>query len=214
MDSAHRNMWRSGVLLALFALTGTAIVAVTQQLTRERIAASERAATIRTLHTLVPMTEHDNDLYADRISVSSPQYLGSREPLTVYRARHQDMPVAAILTAVAPDGYSGAIRLLVAVSADGSLRGVRIIDHHETPGLGDGIEAEKSPWVEGFRDKSLQSPDGDGWRVKKDGGIFDQFTGATITPRAVVRAVHNALLYFQANRDALFAPATHTEQAP
>ena len=108
-----------------------------------------------------------------------------------------------LLRAVAPDGYSGSIQLLVAVLADGSLAGVRVLAHKETPGLGDKIELKKSPWIQSFTGKSLQNPDEAGWGVKKDKGQFDQFAGATITPRAVVKAVHHALQYFDAHRGEL-----------
>ena len=111
---------------------------------------------------------------------------------------------AAVLTAVAPEGYGGGIRLLVAINYDGTLAGVRVLSHHETPGLGDKIEAERSDWILQFEGLSLENPAPRNWRVKKDGGRFDQFTGATITPRAVVAAVYDALVYFEAHREALF----------
>lgn len=88
---------------------------------------------------------------------------------------------------------------------DGTLAGVRVIAHRETPGLGDAIDEERSDWIYDFKDKSLQNPSTDRWRVKRDSGAFDQFTGATITPRAVVKAIHNTLIYFQSNRDAIFS---------
>lgn len=111
-----------------------------------------------------------------------------------------------MMIVTAPDGYNGDIRLLIGINAAGSILGVRVISHRETPGLGDPIEAEKSDWIHGFKQKSLKTPQSSGWAVKKDGGEFDQFTGATISPRAVVRAVHTTLLYFKANKQALFVP--------
>jgi electron transport complex protein RnfG len=113
--------------------------------------------------------------------------------------------VALVIAAVAPDGYSGSIRLLVGINRDGSLAGVRTLAHRETPGLGDRIEAQRDDWILGFAGKSLDRPALQAWRVKRDGGVFDQFTGATITPRAVVRAVKNSLIYYRDNREALFA---------
>ena len=122
----------------------------------------------------------------------------------MYRARLRGEPVAAIFRSIAPDGYSGKIHLLVGVYIDGSLAGVRVVKHAETPGLGDAVEIRKSSWIEDFAGKSLTNPSQDRWRVKRDGGDFDQFTGATITPRAVVAAVRNTLLYYQQNTDMIF----------
>jgi electron transport complex protein RnfG len=115
--------------------------------------------------------------------------------------------VAAVLASIAPDGYAGTIKLLVGINYDGSIAGVRVVSHKETPGLGDAIEAERSDWILGFNGHSLREPGEERWKVKKDGGIFDQFSGATITPRAIVAAVHNTLSYYQNNREALFAAA-------
>lgn len=207
MGPLARNMLISALLLGGFAVIGTAIVAWTQDVTRERIAENERAALLRKLHILVPREAHDNDMYEDRIRVRAPDALGSPFALPVYRARQNGEPVAAILTAVAPDGYSGPIRLLVAVRHDSTLAGVRVLSHRETPGLGDAIEASRSDWIHDFEGKSLGEPPAEQWRVRRDGGVFDQFTGATITPRAVVDAVRRALVYFEAHRDELFEPA-------
>jgi electron transport complex protein RnfG len=112
--------------------------------------------------------------------------------------------MAAIFNSIAPNGYSGKIHLLVGVFADGSVAGVRAVKHSETPGLGDAIETQKSDWIFSFNDRSLSSPVPSNWLVKKDGGDFDQFTGATITPRAIVLAVKNTLLYYQQNADSIF----------
>jgi len=124
----------------------------------------------------------------------------------------QGEPVALVIEALAPDGYSGTIRLLVGINIDGSLGGVRVVAHRETPGLGDAIEEERSDWILGFTGKSLQDPPLQKWAVKKDGGAFDQLTGATITPRAVVKAVRQALLYYRDQKDALFAREETTDQ--
>jgi len=137
----------------------------------------------------------------------APEWLGTQEPVTVYRARKHGQPVALFATPVAPDGYSGPIQLLIGVRADGALAGVRVLSHKETPGLGDGIDEKRSPWILAFTGKSLSDPGPDGWKVKKDGGAFDQFTGATITPRAVVKATHKFLEYVQTHREQLFAPS-------
>jgi len=203
-------MLRSALILAVFAMAGVGLVALSFEGTRERIAANERAALLRSLHALVMPEEHDNDIFSDMVQVTSPDWLGTEDPVAVYRARKAGRPVAVVLTPVAPDGYKGSIRLLVGVYHEGTLAGVRIIGHQETPGLGDAVEERRSDWVHGFDGRSLQDPGSDGWKVKRDGGVFDQFTGATITPRAVVGAVYRALQYFATNRDKLFADTPET----
>jgi len=130
--------------------------------------------------------------------------LGTKESVPVFRARKDGKPVALAITPVAPDGYVGPIKLLVAISVDGTILGVRVLSHHETPGLGDAIEEKRSNWVLGFNGHSLSNPEDKGWHVRRDGGQFDQFTGATITPRAVVKAVHKALKFYELNKDKLF----------
>jgi electron transport complex protein RnfG len=194
------------LILGLFAVAGTGLVALTHDGTAERIAENERQSLLRSLHQIITPDSHDNDIYTDTIEVSNP-LLGTNQPVMVYRARLGKLPVAAVIASIAPDGYAGTIKLLVGINYDGTLAGVRVVSHRETPGLGDAIEAERSDWVLGFNRRSLEEPDEKRWKVKKDGGVFDQFSGATITPRAIVGAVHNTLRYFQNNREALFAAA-------
>lgn len=205
---SYRPVLISTIFLFLFAVIGSGLVSFTFDSTAERIADNQRKALLKSLNELVPSDRYDNDIFADTLYVNSRELLGTDDPVPVYRARKNGWPVAAVLAAVAPDGYSGAIRLLVAVNLDGTLAGVRVVQHRETPGLGDAIEAERSDWILGFKGKSLTNPLKKGWKVKRDGGTFDQFTGATITPRAVVKAVHKALLYFQLHAHSLF------EQSP
>lgn len=201
---SYRPILISAIFLFLFAVIGSGLVAFTFDSTAERIADNQRKALLKSLNELVPSNRYDNDIFADTLYADSSELLGSDEPVPVYRARKNGWPVAAVLATVAPDGYNGTIRLLVAVNLDGTLAGVRVVQHRETPGLGDSIEAERSDWIQGFRGKSLTDPAKKGWKVKRDGGTFDQFTGATITPRAVVKAVHKALLYFQLDAHSLF----------
>ncbi len=203
-----RSMLGSGLILAAFAVAGVSLVALSFEATHERIAANQRAALLRSLHALVKPEEHDNDIFTDVIEVSSGRWLGTEEPVAVYRARKADAPVAAVLTPTAPDGYNGRMGLLVGIYYNGTLAGVRVVSHRETPGLGDAVEERRSEWIHSFDGRSLQDPTADGWRVKRDGGDFDQFTGATITPRAVVKAVHRALQYFVSHRDELFEQAS------
>lgn len=197
----------TAVILFLFGSIGTGLVAFTYDNTRERIAANERETLLRKLHALIAPGSHDNDLFADTLLIDDPALAGTQAPVTAYRARKDNRPVALILAPVAPDGYSGSIRLLVGINYNGTLAGVRVIAHRETPGLGDGIEEDRSDWIYGFDGKSLENPPLEQWEVKKDGGRFDQMTGATITSRAVLKAVRKSLLYYRAHRDELFAPA-------
>jgi electron transport complex protein RnfG len=201
----YRSSAITAVILFLFAVIGTGLVAVTYDSTAERIAANERERLLRKLHVLVPPARHDNDLFADTLSVQDEVLLGTPGPVTVYRARRGDQPVALVMAPVAPDGYSGSIRLLVGINYDGTLTGVRVVTHRETPGLGDAIEEERSDWIYGFSGKSLENPPPSRWEVRKDGGDFDQLTGATITPRAIVGAVRRSLLYYREHREVLFS---------
>lgn len=203
MTSIRKNMFINAVFLGLFTIAGTAIVAFIHDKTQQRIADNKRDYTLRKLHELISPDMHDNDLNTDVIKVNDP-LLARDADMTVYRARKKNKPVAAIIECIAPDGYSGNIRLLVAVNYNGSLAGVRATEHLETPGLGDAIEANKSDWIHIFKGKSLNKPDSEHWQVRRDGGEFDQITSATITSRAVVKATHNVLKYFKANRKALF----------
>jgi len=203
-----KHMSISAVLLGLFAIVGTGLVAWTYQETESKIADNERAFLLSNLHTLIRPDEHNNELIHDTIEVTNKQLLGSPKPITIYRARKNGKPVAAILNVIAPDGYNGRINLLVAIRYSGELAGVRVVAHNETPGLGDAIDASRSDWIHSFDGKSLDNPQPAGWAVKKDGGVFDQFTGATITPRAVVKAVHNALKYYSENRQMIFQQET------
>jgi len=202
---------RSSLLLGVIALLGTALLAGVNELTHERIIEQEKRRVLQQLNEIVPTALYNNDLLADKIEINDPAFFRHSAPVTVYRARMNDQPVAVMMIVTAPDGYNGDIRLLAGISASGTIFGVRVISHRETPGLGDPIDIEKSDWILGFNQKSLENPDNGDWAVKKDGGQFDQFTGATISPRAVVRAVHDSLRYFAANRQMLFDTPIETE---
>jgi electron transport complex protein RnfG len=193
------------VVLVLLAAGLTAMIAVVAGITHERIAHNEQAWITQRLDALVPPAMHDNDLLADSIAVTSPDLLGSAQPVRIYRARRGGAPVAAVIRAIAPDGYRGPIELLVAVGQDGRLIGVQVIRHNETPGLGDAFESRDVHWLDRFRGRSLTDPPTQHWTVRRDGGDFDAFTGATITPRAIIKAVRNALDYYQRNSQRIFA---------
>lgn len=205
MADLKKHILRVGVVLGIFAIVATTMVAYTEQNTRQQIKENERQALLDAINILIPQEQYDNAILQDTILLPATESLGTEEPTQVFRARKQDQPVAVILTVVAPNGYSGRIKMLVGIYNDGTLAGVRVINHKETPGLGDKIDASRSDWIKQFEGLSLENPSSAKWKVKKDGGAFDQFTGATITPRAVVRAVKGSLEYFKNHREALFA---------
>ena len=191
-----------------FTVIGTSILAITYLQTKERIEQSEQQEKLKLIQQLIPAASFDNDIVADTQSLAADSLLGTKTSTTAYRARLQNQPAAVVLEAIAPDGYSGRISLIIAIKADGTLSGVRVVEHKETPGLGDYIELAKSAWIQGFDGKALLPQHDADWQVKKDGGQFDYMAGATITPRAVVKATHHALQYFAQHRDELFAAAT------
>jgi electron transport complex protein RnfG len=200
----HKQVLTTASLLMIFAIIGSGIVGLTYQNTYERIKLNEQRVLLRKLNTILSPDEYDNDLLVDQIVLEKDSLLGTSETSKAYLAYKNNKPVAIVLSPVAPNGYSGPINLLVGIYHDGTIAGVRVVKHRETPGLGDSVESQRSDWILGFDDKSLQNPTTKKWKVKRDGGEFDQFTGATITPRAVVSAVHSALLYFQEHRKELF----------
>lgn len=201
--SNNRYILVSGLILGLFAVVGTALVGVTHQVTADKIADNERLALLRKLNQILPSEKYDNDLLHTTISLEADNRLGQEKPSTIYIAKRENEISAMIFPVIAPKGYSGEIKMLVGINIDGTLAGVRIVSHKETPGLGDVMEINKSDWVLGFNGKSLNEPDERKWKVKRDGGAFDQFTGATITPRAVVQAVHLCLVYFDRHKKEL-----------
>jgi len=194
-----------GLILAAFAIGATALVALTESATHDKIIENERLTLLAAIDALIPQHKYNNDILDDTLLLAPTSQLGTEEDTIIYRARMNDQSVAIILTTIAPNGYNGRIKLLAGIYYDGSLAGVRVISHKETPGLGDKINEKKADWILKFNGLSLQNPDVSKWKVKKDGGQFDQFTGATITPRAVVTAVKKTLQYFDKNRDELFA---------
>lgn len=205
MMTKTKSILLSGAVLGAFAIGGVSLVAVTQGSVSERIADNQHWAMKRKLDTILPAEQVNNDPLQDSIQVSASELLGA-DSTQIYRARQDEAPVAVVLEPVVPDGYAGPIKLLVSVLSDGTLGGVRVVSHHETPGLGDKIEEAKSDWVLDFNGKSLTNPPLEKWAVKRDGGEFDQFTGATITPRSIVNAVRDTLLYVQQQGEALYKP--------
>ena len=148
--------------------------------------------------------EYDNDLAADRVRINMPTHFGTEATVDVYRAGLGGNRVGLIFSPVRARGYNGIMELAVGIRYDGTLAGVRILEHRETPGLGDQIHQDNSPWIHGFAGRSLDNTPGEGWAVENDGGLFDQVSGATSSQRAVIRAVEHTLNYYMTNRDSLF----------
>jgi electron transport complex protein RnfG len=198
----------NSLILGIFALITAALLAVTHEGTKERIADAKREVEKRALLEIVPLDRHNNDILIDTLEVP-PQYssvLGIKSG-NINIARDGNKLVAVIVPAVAPDGYSGDIQMIIGINVDGTIAGVRVISHNETPGLGDKVDIKKNNWILGFNGKSLTNPKPQNWKVKKDKGSFDQFTGATITPRAVVQQVLKTLQYYQEDKTRLLKAA-------
>lgn len=194
MSAVLTSVRRSAIGLGLFAVITGGTIALTQMVTRDRIAYEVAKAEAAALFEIIPQKDHDNQLINDTLALPDDSRF-SDSPVLAWVARRGGEPFGLIIPAVAPDGYSGDIRLLVGVDRSGTVLGVRVTSHRETPGLGDAIELRKSDWITSFDGRSLSNPEAPGWTVRKNGGIFDQFTGATITPRAVVKAVERTLRF-------------------
>lgn len=213
--SAVRTSLRTAAIMIVFTLLFTAVMAFTYDTTRHAIEASAQEEQMRLINEVLPMERYDNLLLDDAIAIGSAAALGADGSKRVWRARKGGVPVALVLEATASDGYGGRIELIVAVAADGSVGGVRVTAHKETPGLGDYIDPKKDrnkikPWVGQFNDISWSQVDAAQWTVRKDGGAFDYRTGATISARAVTRAVGRAVGYAVEHGDALYAAAAGT----
>lgn len=191
------------VVLAIVCVL-TAVLFILHARTHERILANQQSGLSQSIDALLPPGSYDNDILADKFFVTAPDLLGSDRPVPIYRARRNGTPVAALIRPIAPDGYRGAIELLVAIAYDGTLLGVQVLAHDETPGLGDAFETREADWLANFKGLSLGNPPQQRWTVRKDGGDFDAFTGATITPRAIVRAVRKSLEFYRTGRDRIF----------
>lgn len=203
---ALKNALRTGTILLVFALVATAVLAFTHARTEPTITRSQQAEKLVLINQVLPAALYNNDLLASQQEVAPDDLLGTRQPSAAWIARRGGEVTAVVLEAIAPDGYSGNIALLIGIGIDGTVTGVRVTAHRETPGLGDYIVRSKSPWIEQFVGKSLTDPEAKYWKVAKDGGRFDARAGATITPRAVVKAVSSALDYFARHRAAFVAP--------
>ena len=199
----------SGTVLALFAAITSVAIGWTYLGTKAQIDFEVRRSEARQLLEIFPPDTHDNEIIDDVFEVAAETaLLGIRESRQGYRVRQGSNVIGVILPATARDGYSGDIRALVGVRRDGSVAGVRVVAHRETPGLGDKVDLRKSDWILDFNERSLTNPALRAWNVEKEGGVFDQFTGATVTPRAVILATRRALEYATLNARILFETET------
>lgn len=195
-----QSIQKNGLRLAIFAIGTTALVALTNAFTAGQIKSQEQKQLQSVLNQVIPNTMHDNHLTQSCILLPS-QTKVTKRPLPAYIATKDGKPTAIAIETYAPEGYSGPIKLVVGLNMQGTVLGSRVLVHKETPGLGDKIDLRVSDWMLSFNQKSVTPDNLSTWAVKKDGGEFDQFTGATITPRAVVKAVKNTSLYFTKHKD-------------
>ena len=205
------TMGKNGLALAVFAVITTGLISLTYFGTRDQITLQQQQKLLSILNAVIDEGSYDNSIQLDCALVTSVEMLGSDQPQHIYRATKQGRPVAAAIETTAPDGYSGKIQLVVGVTSSkldsAKVTGVRILDHKETPGLGDKIDLRINDWVLDFDNQVYTAEMASNWAVKKDGGQFDQFTGATITPRAVVNAVRASVEYYLANKTTIFSAA-------
>ncbi|MFT6791131.1 MAG: electron transport complex protein RnfG [Cellvibrionaceae bacterium] len=204
--SLSHSISKNSLLLFGFAIVAAGLLSATYQGTKDTIAEAERRAAEKALLEIIPASRIDNNLLLDTLKIPefAAEQLGLSAEEEIHIARKNGEIIAVIVPAIAPDGYSGDVKMIVGVNANGSIAGVRVLTHGETPGLGDKIDLKKSDWITSFKGKSLERPSPELWKVKKDGGAFDQFTGATITPRAVVKQVREVLEFVKANEKRLF----------
>lgn len=198
----HKSIGYQTLLLGVMALLASALLAIAHVKTHEEILLRKKEDLLTSLGQVIPSTYHDNDLTQDTVEVTYHGIDVRKDNILVYRAL-KEQKVTAVAFEVSGYGYSSPIVLVMGVDRDGVLLGVRTVSHTETPGLGDNIEIKKTKWITSFNGHSLTNTTKKQWAVKKDGGEFDQFTGATITPRTVVQTVHKGLQFFSEHRDQL-----------
>ncbi|MEI8599514.1 electron transport complex subunit RsxG [Vibrio sp. M60_M31a] len=194
---------KNGLTLAIFACATTGLVALTQYLTEDQIKQQERKQLLSVLNQVIPESMHDNALTQACTMVSSPE-LGAYA-MPAYIATKNGEPTAIAIESIAPDGYNGEIKVITGIDSEGKILGTRVLSQKETPGLGDKIDLRVSDWILSFTGKEVTEANWNSWRVRKDGGDFDQFTGATITPRAVVKVVRNTVNYVNNTRDEILS---------
>ncbi len=198
---------KNALILGTSAVLCVFAVAAVNQITKAEIEQQQLASKLKTLVEVMPELAGNTTVLNDCVAVLDSQLLGKDAKQKIYRYRAEDQVKAYLIETTAPDGYSGAIEVLAAITPDSEVLGVRVLSHKETPGLGDKIELRKNPWILSFNGQTVASAADKSFAVKKDGGQFDQFAGATITPRAVVKAVKNAAVYIQQHPELASLPA-------
>jgi electron transport complex protein RnfG len=191
----QKSMMVHGVILGIFCLGFGLMLAITDRLTEKDIVARALEDRLNSLSQVIPESIHDNNLVKDAIVMKDAQ----GNEITVYRATNAGN-VTGLAYEIFGSGYAGRIKLMLGIDAEGKVLGVRVLAHKETPGLGDKIETKKGDWILRFAGLSIGNPPVEKWKVKKDGGQFDQFAGATITPRGVVKAIREGLEFFATNK--------------
>ncbi|WP_426356838.1 electron transport complex subunit RsxG [Pseudocolwellia sp. HL-MZ19] len=205
----RKAIQKNANVLAIFAIVCTAVVGIVHSLTKEEIELQKQKQLLDRLSQVIDPSTYNNQIIEDCIMIphsttEAGEEINSQTAHAAYIASFNETPVAIAITTTAPDGYNGNIDIIVGITTHGVVSGVRVLEHKETPGLGDKIELERNPWITSFASKKIIATPDPRWNVAKDGGMFDQFTGATITPRAVVKAVHTTLVFFNENKDNLF----------
>lgn len=211
--TGERSGLQTAVTLSVVIAVCVALVTATHLMTADQIAANEKALLERSLAPALAGLSFDGSVSESLLVLQPPHELPGDDPAQIYRVYADGEPAAALIAVTARGGFSGPIRILVGVDISGQVTGVRILDHEETPGLGDKIDPSKSRWVFQFDGRALGDPGVDDWAIRSDGGEFDQITGASVTPRAVIKAIRDTLIYFESHRDTLFAtPATELDE--
>lgn len=196
---------KNAVILVVFALVSSGLSALTYWLTKDKIQSEKELALNRLIVDIVPQEHFNNDVYHDCVLVNSDPNIAASKPAKIYRMRQNDKASALIIETTTPKGYSGDITVAVGIFINGTISNVGIIDHKETPGLGDKVEVRKSDWLKQFPGQKLEADRDSYWQVSNDGGAFDAITGATITPRAIIAAIKGSLLYWEQHKDTLFS---------
>jgi electron transport complex protein RnfG len=212
MDATETKPFRTLFFVAVVAAGAAGIVTASHEFSKDRIAANQRARLLASLHSVLDLPVGEVDLNPIPLRIGDAELLGSEDAVDAFVINRDGHPLAAIIASVAPDGYNASIQLLVGIDENDAISGVRVLSHRETPGLGDAIDIDKTNWIEQFDGKTLDAPPLEMWAVDKDEGSFDSITGATVTPRAVVKAVKNTLLYFRDHKQELFSAAEAVER--
>ncbi len=210
-DILKKSVRKNAFILALFAMASTALVSIVHQLTKDKIASEVERVMSQQLNKLVPSDNYNNSPTSDCIFIKNYSRINQVSIQKVHRFRKNNQNIALVFTSTAHDGYSGDINLLIALSSKDRLLGVEILNHRETPGLGDKIESNKSNWLQQFENVLLNGFNDKSWHVKKDGGDFDALTGATVTPRATINSIYQTVLYFTKNKAAIFSSKGNCE---